>query len=60
MKIEKEILQKKKRIQKRKILINTARSRTLENFRLRERKWWRGLINGHPPKKRPPPPCLDD
>jgi hypothetical protein len=29
---------KKKRIEKRKILINTAISRTSKNFRLRERK----------------------
>lgn len=48
MKIEKEILQKKKRIEKRKILINSALLATLENFCLCERKWWRGLKHGHP------------
>ena len=56
MKIEKEILQKKKRIEKRKILINSARSRTSENFRLCERKWWRGLKKGPPIKKKGLPP----
>lgn len=43
MKIEKEILQKKKRIEKRKILINSAVFRTLEKLNLREKKGVGGL-----------------
>ena len=44
----KRIFTKKKRIEKRKILINIARSRPLENCCVCERNWVGGLINGHP------------
>lgn len=45
-------------VKKRKILINTARSTTLENCYLWKENWEGGLEHGHPPKKRPPPPAL--
>lgn len=53
MKIEKRFLQK------RKILINTARSTTLENCYLWKENWVGGLEHGPPSKKKAsPPPAL--
>lgn len=52
---------KKKKSEKKKILINSAVSKTLENCSVWKENWWRGLDDTPMSKKRPPPPaCLDD